>query len=74
MSVDSNSSTMSSAYSNVTIPPVIPASARPPPPPNPFAIERPHAAPHMLERQGSFRGFSHLNNKCVINFKTIFQY
>lgn len=31
--------------------------------PNPFAIERPHAAPHMLERQGSFRGFSHLNNK-----------
>jgi len=28
---------------------------------NPFAIERPHAAPHLLERQGSFRGFSQLN-------------
>ncbi|XP_026500792.1 protein numb isoform X1 [Vanessa tameamea] len=29
---------------------------------NPFAVERPHAAPHLLERQGSFRGFAHLNN------------
>ena len=28
---------------------------------NPFAIERPHAAPHLLERQGSFRGLSQLN-------------
>nr|CAG4652005.1 EOG090X09VR [Triops cancriformis] len=28
---------------------------------NPYAIERPHAAPHLLERQGSFRGFSQLN-------------
>lgn len=28
---------------------------------NPFAIERPHATPHMLERQGSFRGFTQLN-------------
>ncbi|KAL4716401.1 hypothetical protein ACJJTC_006763 [Scirpophaga incertulas] len=36
---------------------------RPPPAPhNPFAVERPHAAPHLLERQGSFRGFAHLNN------------
>lgn len=26
-------------------------------PDNPFAIERPHAAPHLLERQESFRGF-----------------
>lgn len=25
---------------------------------NPFAIERPHATPSMLERQGSFRGFT----------------
>lgn len=25
---------------------------------NPFAIERPHATPTMLERQGSFRGFT----------------
>nr|CAG4646427.1 EOG090X09VR [Macrothrix elegans] len=38
----------------------------PPPAPaktvvNPFAIERPHAAPHLLERQGSFRGLSQLN-------------
>ncbi|KPJ11170.1 Protein numb [Papilio machaon] len=31
-------------------------------PHNPFAVERPHAAPHLLERQGSFRGFAHLNN------------
>ena len=28
---------------------------------NPFAIERPHAAPHLIERQGSFRGLSQLN-------------
>ncbi|XP_075974145.1 protein numb-like isoform X2 [Anticarsia gemmatalis] len=33
-----------------------------PTPHNPFAVERPHAAPHLLERQGSFRGFAHLNN------------
>lgn len=26
------------------------------PPPNPFAIERPHATPGMLQRQGSCRG------------------
>ncbi|XP_061729853.1 protein numb isoform X2 [Cydia pomonella] len=40
-----------------------PAQAAPRPTPhNPFAVERPHAAPHLLERQGSFRGFSHLNN------------
>lgn len=32
-------------------------------PHNPFAVERPHAAPHLLERQGSFRGFAHLNNR-----------
>ncbi|XP_077286079.1 NUMB endocytic adaptor protein isoform X2 [Arctopsyche grandis] len=63
MSIDSNCSSLSSsAYSNATIPNIVPVAARPPPPPNPFAIERPHAAPHMLERQGSFRGFAHLNN------------
>ena len=28
---------------------------------NPFAIERPHATPQLLERQGSFRGFSALS-------------
>ncbi|XP_012145362.1 NUMB endocytic adaptor protein isoform X2 [Megachile rotundata] len=28
---------------------------------NPFAIERPHATLSMLERQGSFRGFTQLN-------------
>ncbi|XP_063361061.1 protein numb [Cydia amplana] len=40
-----------------------PAQAAPRPSPhNPFAVERPHAAPHLLERQGSFRGFAHLNN------------
>ncbi|KAI5635556.1 NUMB domain-containing protein [Phthorimaea operculella] len=40
-----------------------PTSAVPKPAPhNPFAVERPHAAPHLLERQGSFRGFTHLNN------------
>lgn len=27
---------------------------------NPFAIERPHATPSMLERQGSFRGFTQM--------------
>ncbi|CAO1362934.1 unnamed protein product [Diamesa tonsa] len=27
---------------------------------NPFAIERPHATPSMLERQGSFRGFEQM--------------
>lgn len=31
-----------------------------PQPVNPFAIERPHATPSMLERQGSFRGFNQL--------------
>lgn len=31
-------------------------------PVNPFAIERPHATPDMLERQGSFRGLSQLGN------------
>lgn len=30
---------------------------------NPFAIERPHATPSMLERQGSFRGLSSLNSQ-----------
>ncbi|KAI8433609.1 hypothetical protein MSG28_015628 [Choristoneura fumiferana] len=39
-----------------------PAAAPRPTPHNPFAVERPHAAPHLLERQGSFRGFAHLNN------------
>ncbi|XP_059046297.1 protein numb isoform X2 [Achroia grisella] len=50
-------------------PPLPPPSAAPiasavarPTPHNPFAVERPHAAPHLLERQGSFRGFAHLNN------------
>ncbi|XP_022250212.1 protein numb-like isoform X1 [Limulus polyphemus] len=28
---------------------------------NPYAVERPHATPVMLERQGSFRGFSSLS-------------
>lgn len=32
-----------------------------PKPHNPYAIERPHATPTMLERQGSFRGLSNLN-------------
>lgn len=41
--------------------PIASAAARPTPH-NPFAVERPHAAPHLLERQGSFRGFAHLNN------------
>ncbi|XP_022815157.1 protein numb isoform X2 [Spodoptera litura] len=43
------------------VPVVQPAAPRPTPH-NPFAVERPHAAPHLLERQGSFRGFAHLNN------------
>ncbi|KAL1498268.1 hypothetical protein ABEB36_009092 [Hypothenemus hampei] len=39
----------------------IDVSAQPkPPPPNPFAIERPHATPSLLQRQGSCRGFSTL--------------
>ncbi|KAL0880963.1 hypothetical protein ABMA27_002123 [Loxostege sticticalis] len=42
-------------------PPAPPAAPKPAPV-NPFAVERPHAAPHLLERQGSFRGFTHLNN------------
>ena len=29
---------------------------------NPYAIERPHATPQLLERQGSFRGFSALSS------------
>ncbi|XP_063822623.1 protein numb isoform X2 [Ostrinia nubilalis] len=41
---------------------VSPAPLPKPAPHNPFAVERPHAAPHLLERQGSFRGFAHLNN------------
>lgn len=43
---------------------VIPSAVVPPlpKPHNPFAIERPHATPSMLERQGSFRGFTGLNN------------
>ncbi|CAG9119353.1 unnamed protein product [Plutella xylostella] len=47
------------------------ADAPPPPAPraahNPFAVERPHAAPHLLERQGSFRGFAHLNNSGILD-------
>lgn len=34
-----------------------------PKPHNPYAIERPHATPLMLERQGSFRGLSSLNSQ-----------
>lgn len=34
-----------------------------PKPHNPYAIERPHATPSMLERQGSFRGFNALNSQ-----------
>lgn len=34
-----------------------------PKPHNPFAIERPHATPSMLERQGSFRAFTGLNTQ-----------
>lgn len=48
-------------------PPAVPAPAPAPRAAhNPFAVERPHAAPHLLERQGSFRGFAHLNNKLVV--------
>lgn len=55
--------------SNTTVPTevpvaaVAPVSAAPPPKPvnNPHAIERPHATVSMLQRQGSFRGFSQLN-------------
>ncbi|XP_033216650.1 protein numb isoform X2 [Belonocnema kinseyi] len=39
---------------SVDVPPLRPVH-------NPFAIERPHATPSMLERQGSFRGFNQLN-------------
>lgn len=49
----------SSESAERTSPPPVPPARTPH---NPFAIERPHAAPHMLERQGSFRGFAHLNN------------
>ncbi|XP_017480174.1 PREDICTED: protein numb [Rhagoletis zephyria] len=34
-----------------------------PKPYNPFAIERPHATPSMLERQGSFRAFSTIGSQ-----------
>lgn len=34
-----------------------------PKPHNPYAIERPHATPTMLERQGSFRGFNNLSTQ-----------
>lgn len=27
---------------------------------NPYAVQRPHATPNLLERQGSFRGFEKL--------------
>lgn len=43
-----------------------PPSAIVPPQPkphNPFAIERPHATPSMLERQGSFRAFNALSTQ-----------
>lgn len=42
-----------------------PAAIVPPQPKpfNPYAIDRPHATPTMLERQGSFRGFSSLNSQ-----------
>lgn len=45
---------------------VDPPSAIVPPlpkPHNPFAIERPHATPSMLERQGSFRAFNALSTQ-----------
>lgn len=45
-----------------TTPVAVSAVTPRPTPHNPFAVERPHAAPHLLERQGSFRGFAHLNN------------
>lgn len=42
-----------------------PSAAVPPQPKpfNPFAIERPHATPSMLERQGSFRAFSTIGSQ-----------
>lgn len=42
--------------------PETPSAVVPPQPKpfNPFAIERPHATPHMLERQGSFRGLGQI--------------
>lgn len=43
-----------------------PPSALVPPQPkphNPFAIDRPHATPSMLERQGSFRAFNALSTQ-----------
>uniref|UniRef100_A0A1B0BJH3 PID domain-containing protein n=1 Tax=Glossina palpalis gambiensis TaxID=67801 RepID=A0A1B0BJH3_9MUSC len=40
------------------------AIVKPQPKPfNPFAIERPHATPTMLERQGSFRAFSTIGSQ-----------
>lgn len=39
---------------------VNPSQSNKPVPPNPFAIERPHATPSLLQRQGSCRGFSTL--------------
>ncbi|KAI1285011.1 Protein numb [Halotydeus destructor] len=44
-------------------PQVAKASEPPPVKPvnNPYAIQRPHATPQLLERQGSFRGFNNLN-------------
>uniref|UniRef100_A0A1A9W028 PID domain-containing protein n=1 Tax=Glossina brevipalpis TaxID=37001 RepID=A0A1A9W028_9MUSC len=40
------------------------AYVKPQPKPfNPFAIERPHATPTMLERQGSFRAFSTIGSQ-----------
>lgn len=37
---------------------------------NPFAIERPHATPSMLERQGSFRGFTQMDTKSPFKRQT----
>jgi len=47
----------------LTDPQVAKPAAPPPIKPvhNPYAIERPHATPHMLERQGSFRAFTGLS-------------
>lgn len=47
----------------LTDPQVAKPAAPPPIKPvhNPYAIERPHATPSMLERQGSFRGFTGLS-------------
>lgn len=41
-------------------PPPVDSFGNPIKPQNPHAIERPHAPVKMLERQGSFRGFTHL--------------